>query len=170
MTCKVNEAASLKLFFSSHTIYFTLLNNCLTHSHTSRTIASSQYHPRETRSLIGQPNLYKKSFIGFAYERTSSHNDQICCKRFADSKKMNKQNDCNEKIRFLFVVCLQSILYVERRTKRAIYLTCSLSSHQGLSLPLSLYIYHTNSHSFIGLFHFSYSATRFTYQFNYTLQ
>lgn len=73
MNWKVDEAASSKLFFSLYTIYFTLLNNCLTHSHTSRTITSSQYHPRETRSLIGQPNLYKKSFIGFAYDEFVSY-------------------------------------------------------------------------------------------------
>jgi len=35
--------------------------------YTSRTITSSQYHPRETRPLLSQPNLYKNSIIGFAY-------------------------------------------------------------------------------------------------------
>ena len=65
-----------KLFFSSYTIFFTLLNNCITHSHTSRTIASSQYHPRETRSLLGWPNLYRNSVIGFAYDEFISYNDE----------------------------------------------------------------------------------------------
>lgn len=51
--CRVDEAASTNSCFASHTICFTLLNNCITHSRTSRTIASSQYHPRETRSLLG---------------------------------------------------------------------------------------------------------------------
>src|SRR3990167_7118218 len=27
----------------------------------------SQYHPRETRPLLGEPNLYKNCYIGFAY-------------------------------------------------------------------------------------------------------
>lgn len=104
MTCKVNEAASSNFFFHHKQFTFTLLNNCLTHSHTSRTIASSQYHPRETRSLIGQPNLYKKSFIGFADDEIVSYkkiffaiilliryilNQQNgCCKRFAYSSTM----------------------------------------------------------------------------------
>ena len=74
MIWKVDEAASTNfLFFSSYTIYFILLNNCITHSHTSRTIASSQYHPRETRPLLGQLNLYKKTFIGLAYDEIVSY-------------------------------------------------------------------------------------------------
>ena len=86
MSSKVNEAASSNFFFSSYTIYFTLLNNCLTHSHTSRTIASSQYHPRETRSLIGQPNLYKKSFIGFIDSESDLYYVNCQDNQFADSK------------------------------------------------------------------------------------
>ena len=62
-----------------------MLNNCLTHSHTSRTITSSQYHPRETRSFIGQPNLYKKSFIGFIDLESDSYYTWKWSKRFADS-------------------------------------------------------------------------------------
>jgi hypothetical protein len=44
-----------------------MLNNYFQHSHTSRTIASSQHHPRETRPFLGQPNLYEKCYIGLAY-------------------------------------------------------------------------------------------------------
>lgn len=73
MMCQVDEAASTNFFFSSHTIDFTLLNNCITHSHTSRTIASSQYHPRETRSLLGRPNLYKTSIIWLAHDEFVSY-------------------------------------------------------------------------------------------------
>ena len=54
-------------FFSSYIIYFHIANQLYQHSHTSRTIASSQYHPRETRPLLGEPNLYKNCYIGFAY-------------------------------------------------------------------------------------------------------
>ncbi len=31
----------------------------------NRTIVSSQYHPRETRPLLGVPNLYRNCYIGF---------------------------------------------------------------------------------------------------------
>jgi len=56
-------------FLSSwHTIYFTLLINCInTTVLPPRTITSSQHHPRESRSFLGQPNLYKKTYIAFAY-------------------------------------------------------------------------------------------------------
>ena len=68
-------------FFLSYTIFFTMLNNCIQHICTSRTIASSQYHPRETRPLLSQPNLYKKSYIGLAYYEFVSYitrNESIC--------------------------------------------------------------------------------------------
>jgi hypothetical protein len=51
MIKKVIEAASTKLFF------FTI--------HISRAIVSSQYHPRETRPLLGEPNLHRNCYIGF---------------------------------------------------------------------------------------------------------
>jgi hypothetical protein len=45
-----------------------MLNNYFfQHSHISRTIASSQHHPRETRPLLSQPNLYENCYIGLAY-------------------------------------------------------------------------------------------------------
>jgi hypothetical protein len=62
-----------KLFFLSYTIYFHIANQLYQHSHTSRTIASSQYHPRETRPLLGQSNLYKNCYIGFAYYESVSY-------------------------------------------------------------------------------------------------
>jgi hypothetical protein len=43
------------------------------HSHTSRTIASSQHHPRETRPLLCQPNLYNNRITGISYEAFASH-------------------------------------------------------------------------------------------------
>ena len=46
---------------------FHIANQLYQHSSTSRTIASSQHHPRETRPLLSQPNLYKNCYIGFAY-------------------------------------------------------------------------------------------------------
>jgi len=70
---KVNEAASKNFFFSSYTIYFTMLNNYFQHSHTSRTIASSQHHPRETRPLMSQPNLYENCYIGLTYVQFVSY-------------------------------------------------------------------------------------------------
>ena len=56
-----------KLFFFIIYNFFHIANQLYQHSSTSRTIASSQHHPRETRPLLGQPNLYKNCYIGFAY-------------------------------------------------------------------------------------------------------
>jgi hypothetical protein len=50
-----------------------MLNNYFQHSHTSRTIASSQYHPRETRPLLSQPNLYENCYIGLTYVEDVSY-------------------------------------------------------------------------------------------------
>ena len=58
---------TFSFFISSYIIYFTLLINYITYSYTSRTIASSQHHPRETRPLLSQSNLYKNCYIGFTY-------------------------------------------------------------------------------------------------------
>ncbi len=68
MIWKVDEAASTNFFFF-FIIYnfFHIANQLYQHSSTSRTIASSQHHPRETRPLLSQPNLYKNCYIGFAY-------------------------------------------------------------------------------------------------------
>ena len=64
--CKVDEAASTNFFF--HHIYFIhIANQLYEYSHTSRTNTSSQHHPRETRPLLSQSNLYKNCYIGFAY-------------------------------------------------------------------------------------------------------
>jgi hypothetical protein len=62
----VDEAASTNFFFIIYNL-FHIANQLHQHSCTSRTIASSQHHPRETRPLLGQSNLYKNCYIGFAY-------------------------------------------------------------------------------------------------------
>ena len=56
-----------KLFFFIIYNFFHIANQLYQHSSTSRTIASSQHHPRETRPLLSQPNLYKNRYIGIAY-------------------------------------------------------------------------------------------------------
>ncbi len=61
-------------FFLHHIHFFHIANQLFQYSSTSRTIASSQYHPRETRPLLGQPNLYKNYIIGFAYVEFVSYN------------------------------------------------------------------------------------------------
>ena len=52
-------------FFIIYNLYH-IDNQLYKVSCTSRTITSSQYHPRETRPLLGQWNLYKKTYIVFA--------------------------------------------------------------------------------------------------------
>jgi len=64
---KVDEAASTNFYFIIIYNLFHIANKLQQHSNTSRTIASSQYHPRETRPFFGQPNSYKKTFIGLTY-------------------------------------------------------------------------------------------------------
>ena len=64
---KVDEAASTNFYFIIIYNLFHIANKLHQHSSTSRTIASSQYHPRETRPFFGQPNSYKKTSIGLAY-------------------------------------------------------------------------------------------------------
>ena len=44
-------------FFLHHRHWFHMSSQLLSNSHTSRTIVSSQYHPRETRPLLGEWNL-----------------------------------------------------------------------------------------------------------------
>jgi hypothetical protein len=56
----------LSFFFIIYNL-FHIANQLYQHSSTSRTIASSQHHPRETRPLLGRPNLYKNCYIGIAY-------------------------------------------------------------------------------------------------------
>ena len=63
---KVVEAASTNFFFIIYNLFHTA-NQLYEDSYTSRTIASSQHHPRETRPLLSQPNLYKNRYIGIAY-------------------------------------------------------------------------------------------------------
>jgi hypothetical protein len=46
---------------------FHIANQLYQYNSTSRTITSSQHHPRESRSFFGRPNLYKKTYIVFAY-------------------------------------------------------------------------------------------------------
>ena len=63
---KVVEAASTNFFFIIYNLFHTA-NQLYEDSYTSRTIASSQHHPRETRPLLSQPNLYKNRYIGITY-------------------------------------------------------------------------------------------------------
>ena len=66
---KVDEAASTNLFFFIIYNSYHIANQLYQYSCTSRTIASSQHHPRETRPLLSQPNLYKIFYIGFTYDK-----------------------------------------------------------------------------------------------------
>ena len=70
---KVDEAASTNFFFFIIYNLFHIANQLYENSYTSRTIASSQYHPRETRPLLSQPNLYRNRYIGFAYYELVSY-------------------------------------------------------------------------------------------------
>ena len=54
-------------FFFHHIQIIHSANRLYEDSHTSRTIASSQHHPRETRPLLSQPNLYRKRILGITY-------------------------------------------------------------------------------------------------------
>ena len=63
---KLSKQLRQTFFFIIYNL-FHIASQLYKHSCTSRTIASSQYHPRETRPLLSQPNLYKNSIIGFAY-------------------------------------------------------------------------------------------------------
>jgi len=66
---KVDEAASTNLFFFIIYNSYHIANQLYQYSCISRTIASSQHHPRETRPLLSQPNLYKIFYIGIAYDK-----------------------------------------------------------------------------------------------------
>jgi len=55
-------------FFIIYNSYH-IANQLYQYSCISRTIASSQHHPRETRPLLSQPNLYKIFYIGIAYDK-----------------------------------------------------------------------------------------------------
>ena len=57
-----------KLFFFHTQFIYHIANQLHQHSNISRTIASSQHHPRETRPLLSQPNLYKIFYIGMSYD------------------------------------------------------------------------------------------------------
>lgn len=63
---KVDEAASTNFFFLIIYMLFHIAIQLHQHSSTSRTITSSQYHPRETRPFFGQPILYNNCYIGIA--------------------------------------------------------------------------------------------------------
>ena len=65
---KVDEAASTNFFFFHTQFIYHIANQLHQHSNISRTIASSQHHPRETRPLLSQPNLYKIFYIGMSYD------------------------------------------------------------------------------------------------------
>ena len=69
---KVVEAASTNVFFH-HIQLIHIANQLYEDSYTSRTITSSQHHPRETRPLMSQPNLYKKRYTGIAYSEFVSY-------------------------------------------------------------------------------------------------
>ncbi len=69
---KVDEAASTNFFFIIHN-FFHIAKQLYRNSHTSRTIASSQHHPRETRPLLSQPSLYRNCYIGLAYDEFVSY-------------------------------------------------------------------------------------------------
>jgi len=70
---KVDEAASTNFSFFIIYNFFHIANQLYQHSSTSRTIASSQHHPRETRPLLSQSNLYKNCYIGIAYSEFVSY-------------------------------------------------------------------------------------------------
>ena len=53
-------------FLIIYNLYHTA-NQLYQYNSISRTITSSQHHPRETRPLLSQSNLYKNCYIGFAY-------------------------------------------------------------------------------------------------------
>ena len=63
---KLTKQLRQTFFFIIYNL-FHIANQLYEDSHTSRTITSSQHHPRETRPLLSQPNLYKNRYIGFAY-------------------------------------------------------------------------------------------------------
>ncbi len=69
---KLTKQLRLTFFFIIYN-FFHIAKQLYQHSHTSRTIASSQHHPRETRPLLSQPSLYKKSYIGLAYDEFVSY-------------------------------------------------------------------------------------------------
>lgn len=75
----------LLIFFFIIYNFFHIAIQLYEHSSSSRTIASSQHHPRETRPLLSQPNLYKKTFIGFADFEFASYIRRKIFNRFADS-------------------------------------------------------------------------------------
>lgn len=59
-------------FFFHHIYFIHIANQLYEYSHTSRTNTSSQHHPRETRPLLSQRNLYKKS-ISWCYTTSLFH-------------------------------------------------------------------------------------------------
>lgn len=69
---KVNEAASKTSFFIIYN-HFHNANRLFQYSHTSRTIASSQHHPRETRPLLSQLNIYENCYIGLVHVEFASY-------------------------------------------------------------------------------------------------
>lgn len=82
MTSKVDEAASTNFFFIIY-FFFHIANQLFQHSCTSQTIASSQHHPRETRPLMGEPNLYKNCYIGMLYDELASYIEKVEVNLFA---------------------------------------------------------------------------------------
>lgn len=69
---KVNEAASKTSLFIIYN-HFHNANRLFQYSHTSRTIASSQHHPRETRPLLSQLNIYENCYIGLVHVEFASY-------------------------------------------------------------------------------------------------
>ena len=69
----VVEAASTNYFFFIIYNFFHIASQLSRDSCTSRTITSSQYHPRASWSLLGQPNLYKNCYMGFAQYEFASY-------------------------------------------------------------------------------------------------
>lgn len=69
---KLTKQLRQTFFFIIYNSYH-IANQLYQHSHISRTIASSQYHPRETRLLMSQPNLYKIFYNGMSYDETVSY-------------------------------------------------------------------------------------------------
>jgi hypothetical protein len=78
--------------FLDHIQQFHTANTLHWNRHTSRTIASSQHHPRERRPFLGQPSQCKKPYIGFARYNIVVLLRKKDVNHFAGSFRMNQQN------------------------------------------------------------------------------
>lgn len=69
---KLTKQLRLTFFFIIYKCFHTA-KQLYRHSHTSRTITSSQHHPRETRPFLCQSSLYKNCYIGIVYYEFASY-------------------------------------------------------------------------------------------------